>query len=230
MNDLDITMNKKILLSLLLLIYTGAYILALGTLRGKITDENGEPLIGVIIVSKKVPNLGTVTNYNGDYSLKVPSQVQQVFLIKYVGYQTIEETIELKDNEVLVKNYTLVPDSKTLDDVMITPKAKRANETYMQLIKSKSAVSLDYISSETIKRTGDSYASDAIKRVTGVSTIGGFVSVRGLADRYIKTAVNGLRIPTLDPITNNIKLDIFPTSLVDNIVITKTSSPDLPGD
>ena len=37
-------------------------------------------------------------------------------------------------------------------------------------------------------------------------------------------------IPTLDPFTNNIKLDLFPASLVDNIIITKTASPELPGD
>ena len=34
----------------------------------------------------------------------------------------------------------------------------------------------------------------------------------------------------MDPFTNNIKLDLFPASLVDNIFITKTASPDLPGD
>ncbi len=224
------TLINKLLLPFIFLLYTTGTVLADGIVRGKITDENGEPLIGAIVVSKDVPTLGTVTNFDGDYSIKIPSKSLQVLLIKYVGYQTIEESFTLTENEVVVKNYALIPDSKILEEVVVKAKAKRANETYMQLVKSKSAVSLDYISSETIKRTGDSYASDAIKRVTGVSTIGGFVSVRGLADRYIKTAVNGLRIPTLDPITNNIKLDIFPTSLVDNIIITKTSSPDLPGD
>jgi hypothetical protein len=46
----------------------------------------------------------------------------------------------------------------------------------------------------------------------------------------VKTAVNGSMIPTLDPFTNNIKLDLFPASLIDNVFITKTASPDLPGD
>lgn len=45
----------------------------------------------------------------------------------------------------------------------------------------------------------------------------------------MKTTLNGSRIPTLDPLTNNIKLDIFPTSLIDNVIITKTASPELPG-
>src|SRR4030095_3337513 len=57
-----------------------------------------------------------------------------------------------------------------------------------------------------------------------------FITVRGIGDRYVKTTVNGSRIPTLDPFTNNIKLDLFPASLVDNVLITKTASPDIPGD
>ncbi|HOO09492.1 MAG TPA: TonB-dependent receptor plug domain-containing protein, partial [Cyclobacteriaceae bacterium] len=78
--------------------------------------------------------------------------------------------------------------------------------------------------SELIKKTGDANVTAAIARVSGVSTNGSFITVRGIGDRYIKTMINGMRIPTLDPFTNNIKLDIFPSSLVDNIIITKTAS------
>ncbi|HEX2618366.1 MAG TPA: hypothetical protein VHL57_12535, partial [Flavobacteriales bacterium] len=52
----------------------------------------------------------------------------------------------------------------------------------------------------------------------------------GLADRYLVTTINGSRVPTLDPFTNNLRLDLFPTGLMDNIIITKTATPDLPGD
>lgn len=81
-----------------------------------------------------------------------------------------------------------------------------------------------------MKRTGDNNITAAVARVSGVSTNGGFITVRGIGDRYVKTTINGSRIPTLDPFTNNIKLDLFPASLVDNVIITKTASPDLPGD
>ena len=69
-----------------------------------------------------------------------------------------------------------------------------------------------------------------MKRVTGVSTVGAFVTVRGLADRYIVTTINGSRIPTMDPFTNYLRLDLFPSGLLDAIVISKTATPDLPGD
>ena len=100
----------------------------------------------------------------------------------------------------------------------------------MENVKINSATTIDYVSSETMKKTGDANVTAAVARVSGVSTNGGMITVRGIGDRYVKTTLNGSRIPTLDPLTNNIKLDIFPSSLVDNIIITKTASPDLPGD
>ncbi len=201
-----------------------------GTIRGKITDENGEPLTGATISLKAKPTTGTITDYDGKFSIKLADTARQTLVISFISYQTIEDEVGAKKNEILIRNYTLVPASTTLEDVIVTAKQNRASEIYMELIKTKSAISLDYISSETIKKTGDSRVDDAIKRITGVSTVGSFITVRGIGDRYVKTTLNGSRIPTLDPFTNNIRLDIFPTNLVDNIVITKTSTANIPSD
>lgn len=201
-----------------------------GTLRGKITDDKGEEIVGATIVLKSYPTIGTITDLSGNFSLRINDPSPQVISISYVSYNSIEDEVNPKNGEVIIRNYTMLPATINLDDVVITARAKRANDNYMRVKKFNSPVSLDYISRETIKKTGDSQIDDAVKRVTGVSMIGGYITVRGLADRYIKTTINGARIPTLDPLTNNIKLDMFPTSLVDNIVINKSTSPDLPGD
>jgi hypothetical protein len=201
-----------------------------GIVRGRITDENGETLTGATISLKSNPRIGTIADYDGNYSLNITGLSPENILIAFVGYETIEELVHPRDGEIIVRNFIMAPASIELKDVTITARAVRSRDVYMEQMKMKSAVSIDYISAETIKKTGDTQVNDAIKRVTGVSTIGSFITVRGLADRYIKTTINGSRIPTLDPFTNNIELDIFPTSLVDNIVINKTMSPDLPGD
>jgi hypothetical protein len=100
----------------------------------------------------------------------------------------------------------------------------------MENIKKNSATTIDYISSATMKKTGDQNVTAAVARVSGVSTSGGLITVRGMGDRYVKTTFNGSIIPTLDPLTNNIKLEMFPASLIDNIIFTKTASADLRGD
>jgi hypothetical protein len=98
-------------------------------------------------------------------------------------------------------------------------------------MKKKSVTLLDGISSSGLKKTGDSDAASSMKRVTGVSVEGGkYVFVRGLGDRYTKTMLNGLDIPGLDPDRNTIQMDIFPTSIIDNLIVTKSFSAELPAD
>ena len=122
------------------------------------------------------------------------------------------------------------PEASLIKEVEVVVKRTKAKDYYMENMKVNSATTIDYVSSETMKKTGDANVTAAVARVSGVSTNGGMITVRGIGDRYVKTTLNGSRIPTLDPLTNNIKLDIFPSSLVDNLIITKTASPDLPGD
>ena len=217
----------------ILIINTFLLSAALGqcVIRGKITDTNGEIPIGVAIYLKSDITFGATTDINGDYSLKINKTTPQIFVIRYIGYTTIEDTIKCSPGAIIIKNYVLEPAATSISAVTITAKAYNNNDVHMETIKKLSSNTIDFISAETIKKTGDANVTSAISRITGVSsTSSGMITVRGTGDRYLKTTINGSRIPTLDPFTNNIKLDIFPASLVDNIVIAKTASPDLPGD
>lgn len=202
-----------------------------GVVRGKIIDETGQTVIGATIVLKSNTGYGTVTDFDGNYSLKISESTPQTIVISFVGYVKIEEVVNPQNNEVLIRNFTLAPLSQEIVGVEITAKASREKDNYIEVIKKNSSATIDYISSETIKKTGDSQVSNAVARVPGVSaTSNGLITVRGIGDRYIKTSLNGLVIPTLDPFTNNIRLDLFPTSLVDNVTLLKSARPDMPGD
>jgi hypothetical protein len=198
--------------------------------RGKVTDSNGEMLIGVVVYPKSDMSSGTVTDVNGDFSVKFDNSKTAVIVLKYIGYKTIEDTIKCI-NGIIINNYTLESSSQSLKTVTITGKAGKNNDRQMEAIKKLSSNTIDFISSESIKKIGDANVAAAVSRVTGVSTnSGGIITVRGIGDRYVKTTINGSRIPTLDPFTNNIKLDMFPSALIDNVIISKTARPDLPGD
>ena len=205
---------------------------AQGTVRGKIVDPNGEPIIGAKVMLTDTTGFLGKTDIDGLYTLKVPDSKLHLMRITLLGYDTLKKEIQLNNNEVLVSDFIMKEREKIQDvkGTTVTRKATKANDYYMERVKVNSAVSIDFISSETMKKTGDANVTNAVARVSGVSTNGGMITVRGIGDRYIRTNFNGSRIPTLDPLTNNIKLDIFPTSLVDNIVISKTQAPDLPGD
>lgn len=200
------------------------------TIRGKVTDENGAAMIGVNIVLKSNGSVGAATDFDGNYSIEIKETTDQTLVVSYISFITIEEVIHPVKGEVIIKNFVMKTAAQSVGEVVVVAKAVKSKEYFMENVKMKSATSIDYISSETMKKTGDNNVVAAVARVPGVSTSGGFITVRGIGDRYVKTAINGSRIPTLDPFTNNIKLDLFPASLVDNILVTKTASPDLPGD
>ncbi len=215
---------------LLLTLLVANYSFSQGIIRGKVSDKTGETLIGVPIVLKSNRSVGVTTDLDGNYSLKIKDTLEQTLIVSYVSYQTVEYTIHPHNGEIIIKDFVLESASKDLGVVEVVAKATRSNNNYMENLQKNSANTLNYISAETMKKIGDPNVTAAVARVSGVSTSGGFITVRGIGDRYVKTTINGSRIPTLDPFTNNIKLDLFPASLVDNIVITKTASPELPGD
>jgi hypothetical protein len=221
---------KRIIICFAILLFYSLPSFSQGTVRGKITDENGETIIGATIILKANKSIGTITDFDGNFSLAIKDSALQTIIISFVGYKPIEDNVRLKKGQVTIRNFSLKPNQNEIKEVEITATAVKNKDYFMENIKKKSAASIDYISSETMKKTGDNNVTAAISRVSGVSTNGSFITVRGIGDRYLKTNINGLRIPTLDPFTNNIKLDLFPASLVDNIIITKTASPDLPGD
>jgi len=221
---------KKSYLVVLAIFLTSYSVFSQGTIRGKITDENGESLFGVRIFLKNNRTIFTSSDFDGNYSIKILEATPQTLVISYTSFETVEEIITVQNNEIILKDFTLNPEASQINEVNIVVKKTKAKDYYMENLKINSAATIDYVSSETMKKTGDANVTAAVARVSGVSTNGGLITVRGIGDRYVKTTLNGSRIPTLDPLTNNIQLDIFPSSLIDNIIITKTASPDLPGD
>jgi outer membrane receptor for ferrienterochelin and colicin len=201
-----------------------------GKIKGKITDENGEPIFGVVIVVMENQSNLAKSDFDGLFELSLSNSNLYTLNFVMVGYQSLTDKVSLKDNEVFVKEYTLPSASYAGATLTIEEKVIKSNDSFMEKVKMNSATTIDYISSETMKKTGDQNVVNAIARVSGVSTSGGLITVRGIGDRYVKTTLNGSRIPTLDPLTNNIKLDIFPSSLIDNIIITKTANSQLASD
>ena len=221
---------QRILLTFLGVLLAASVFAQNGTIRGTITDaETGETMIGATVVIKGTTN-GAATDIDGKYTISV-APGKYVLVVSYVSYQTKEvKDIEVKPGQVVVQDVKLGNDTEALDVVVVTAKIERKAEIALLTMQKKSAVVQDGISAQAISRAGDSNAAGAIKRVTGVSVEGGkYVYVRGLGDRYTKTTLNGADIPGLDPNRNTVQMDLFPSNLIDNMVILKTFSPDLPG-
>ena len=96
--------------------------------------------------------------------------------------------------------------------------------------RSTSAVS-NVVGSEQFQRAGDTNIAEGLKRVAGLSTVGGkFVYVRGLGERYSTTLLNGAILPSPEPINRVVPLDLFPTAILDSILVQKTYSAQYPSE
>lgn len=97
-------------------------------------------------------------------------------------------------------------------------------------VRSSSQV-VSLLDTEAIARTGEGDIAGALTRVTGLSTAGnGLVYVRGLGDRYSLALLNGLPLPSPQPLSRVVPLDIFPTSVISSSLVQKTYSANFPGE
>jgi outer membrane receptor for ferrienterochelin and colicin len=202
-----------------------------GVIRGQLTSsETGEELIGATVVIKGT-STGAATDLDGKFNLTNLQPGTYEVQASYISYEpkTVTGVIVNKD-EVTVLNIQLGSATTALKEVVIEGRAIRSSENTLRNTQKKSAVVMDGISAEQFSRSGDSDAAAALTRVTGISIEGSkYVYVRGLGDRYVKTALNGAEIPGLDPNRNTVQMDLFPANLIDNLVVSKTFTPDMPG-
>jgi len=84
---------------------------------------------------------------------------------------------------------------------------------------------LNLLSAEDFSKFAASDVADALKRVAGVNVVEGqFAVIRGLEDRYSSTLYNGAPVPSPDPDSQSVQLDLFPSDIVSNLEIGKTFS------
>ena len=224
---------KKTLIALILL--STNFTFSQSVITGKVIDgEFNEllPFANVLLLTAEGENIdGTSTDFDGAFTFEVLKGTY-ILEFSFVGYDSKRITdVIVGQNEEYTLTATLLPASNSLDEVIVTTTAKNNTEASVLLIQKRAVNLIDGLSAQSIQKTGDSDLASAIKRIPGVSVQDGkFVYVRGLGDRYSKTLLGGLEVPGLDPDKNTLQLDIFPTNLLDNILISKSASADLNSD
>jgi hypothetical protein len=95
---------RKFLILIALLLNT-LLMFSQGTIRGNISDENGETLTGATIVLKTNNSVATISDFDGNYSLRIPASGPQVIQITFIGYKTLEDTVLVESGKIAVYDY-----------------------------------------------------------------------------------------------------------------------------
>ncbi len=203
-----------------------------GLVRGTLYDgETGETIPYGTVFLENDPGTGTSTDLDGAFELRLQPGTYNISF-SYIGYSTTTvENVTVNEGNIQIINPKISTAHQTLTEIVVTSTQLSNTQSALLTIKRKSPNVIDGVSRELFSKAGDGDAGSAIKRVTGVSIVDGkHVLVRGLGDRYSKTILNGTEIPGLDPDKNSVQFDLFPTHIIENILISKSFMPNLPGD
>lgn len=216
---------------MLLLMMIGGHVFGQqGAITGNISDENnGEELIGVTVVIEGTTK-GAVSDVFGNYRINTDAGTYNL-IFSYVSYATRKvEGVVVEEGKTTTINMTLAEDVQQLEEIVVTAEAINNNEIALLKLQKKALAVQDGISSSEMQRIGVTNSAESMRQVTGASVEGGkYVVMRGLGDRYSLTQMNGITMPSTDPYRNASSMDLIPSSMVDNIVTTKSFTPDQPG-
>jgi hypothetical protein len=224
---------KRLFIFSMLFIFSNLLFAQTAKITGKVIDAgSGQPLAGATVMLKEKSKT-VFADQNGAFTFNKLEAGNYTINCTYTGFQEkiIEEiAVKEKDNTDLSISLT----GKTEGEVVVTVKrTKAAGETVSSLLiaQKNSANVSDGITQETIKKTPDKTSGDVIKRVSGASIQDDrFAVIRGLNDRYNASFINGAPLPSTESDRKAFAFDIFPSAILDNLIIYKTATPDKSGE
>ncbi len=220
----------KLLFTFLAFVMTVSMWAQQGTISGTVIDESlGETLIGANVVIDGTAT-GTSTDIDGKYQFSADPGTYTI-LVTYIGFSDKKiEGVEVKAGETTYLDINMDDSAVELGvEVVVQAKAIERSENAVLMLQKKSDKIMDGISSQEMSKYSLSNVANAMTKVSGATVSGGkYIYIRGLGDRYSSTQLNGLPLPSTDPYRNTPQLDLIPTNLLDNIITSKSFTPDLP--
>ncbi|MGV8018534.1 MAG: carboxypeptidase-like regulatory domain-containing protein [Ignavibacteria bacterium] len=199
------------------------------SIKGKIIDATNSDVLPGAVIKVIGTQYGAIADLDGTYSVVLDAGTYEL-RVSFIGYddRTINNVV-VNQGSVTKLDVALKIDGLTTEEIVVVGTTSLANEQALLIEQKNSDKVQDGISEQQIKRAPDAAASDVIKRVSGISVVGGkYVFVRGTSERYNNTLLNGVQLPSTDPDKKSFSFDLFPSNLLENVIISKTFTPDLP--
>jgi len=202
---------------------------------GKVTNTKNEALIGVTVSLKGDRAQSTKTDVEGRFTFSIDINKEYTLVASYVGYKENSITVKaITAGEEVSADLLLEENNKNLKDVVVSTNRgtnKGATDNALIAFQKNTNTVASVISAESIKRSPDRNTAEILKRTPGASIQEGkYIIVRGLADRYNQAMLNGILLTSTEPDRKTFSFDLFPSQIIDNIIINKAFVPELPGE
>jgi len=202
------------------------------SIQGHVTDKrSNEPLTGAAIMVEG-SSKGTTADIDGNYKISGLAPGKYTLVVSYVSYnkQSIPN-VKVVGAATTTQDIAMEEAGLALNTVQVV--AQRRTDTELSMLKSvrSSLQVVNGISSQQISKTLDRDASEVVKRIPGVTIQDNrFIVVRGLNQRYNNVWLNNAATPSSETDVKAFSFDAIPSSMIDNLLIYKTGSPELPAE
>ena len=187
-----------LLLAVFLLVTFDCFAQGTGTIKGKVTDQNGEPVpfINVVVVDTY---LGSATGVDGNYIIKNVPAGSNKLRASAVGYKSVIKEVSVKENETAKQDFTIATDALNLKEVVVTG-------VVTPMSKMESTVAISTLTPRDLELLNPRSTTEILRSVPGFTRIessGGEVneniSMRGiLGVEYVMFMEDGLPVfPTM---------------------------------
>lgn len=203
------------------------------TLLGEVKDDlSGEALIGATVEILET-NLNAASDIDGKYRItSIPFGNYDVE-VRYLGYISKVIPIELNSESEFLLNVTLAYESVLADEVVISAQAEGQISSINQQLSDNTIKNI--VSAKKIQETPNANAAEAIGRISGVSIVrnggeGSKVVIRGLAPKFNKIQVEGVRMAATGGDDRSSNLSMISPYMLDGIEVSKAAMANQEGD
>jgi len=206
-------------------------------IRGVLVDNSDqEPLPGATVIIKS-ENLSTITRAAGYFEFSTVKPGTYALSIHEIGLGDTTVKYTVTEGAIGPKVVIRMRErTSRLKEVVVNARANHESEGSSRKRQQNANNVINVVSAETIKKSPDLNVADVAQRISGISLLRSadtreeYVIVRGLSPRYNNTLINGVKIPSTDDRTRTVPLEIIPSELVGNLVVSKSLTPDMEAD
>ena len=191
---------------------------------GVVTDfQTREPLIGVTVYDANDPSHGTVTDFDGNYTISVDTRKPTMLTFSYVGYDSENRSVNAMTKVI---NVPLLTHNEILDDVVVTAGRFEQRQTDV-------TVSMEVLKPQALRSQAPTDLSSTLQTLPGVEIIDKQPSIRGgggwtySVGSRCQVLMDGMTI--LNPKTGEINWNNIPLENVAQVEVIKGASSVLYG-
>ncbi len=203
-----------------------------GAIAGTVTDQSGAVLNGAR-VSIEPKDITVTTNEQGLFIINDVVAGSYTLTVSYVGFAAFTKTLDVAAGQKVNVDAKLQVQSQS-QTVLVTAPRITAEAEAVNVERTADNI-LQVLPAEVIRSLPNANMADALGRMPSITLErdegeGKYVQVRGTEPRLTNATIDGINVPSPEPGVRQIKFDVIPADIVEEVQVSKTLQANMDGD